>query len=335
MKHGIISGGCSGIGLHLARHLLSKPDWRLVIADINAAAWAALDPPLDPERTLFVETDVSKWDSQAALLKQAYAWSNSQIDAYFANAGIGDRDSFFMPWDLESEPTKPDLSCVEVCETANYYALKLFMHYSRKTTQRLGGLEQARAAGFHPKLTFTASCVALYAFPIAPQYNAAKHAVLGLTRSAGQWSYETDGVAINCIMPAVIDTPILPGGLKLSWPQKYITPFETLNRAFDELTDADGKVQQDGKSEGKDGVIKSGQSVECALDRLFYRTPYAPPDESQKFMAEDAVKIDGLWMQSITAVIQARAKAAAEAAAAGQKPPADGIYGAVKHVEKV
>lgn len=328
MKHAIISGGCSGIGLHLAKHLLSLPDWRVLVADINAAAWSALDPPLDPERTLFVQTDVANWDSHAALLKQAFAWSNNQIDAYFANAGIGDRDSFFFPWDLDAEPTKPDLSCVEVCELANYYALKLLTHYTRKTTQRLGGLEQARAAGFHPKLVFTASCVALYPFMIAPQYAAAKHAVLGLTRSVGQLSYDLDGIAVNCIMPAVIDTPILPGGLKLSWPKEYITPFETLNRAFMELVDVDGKVQQDGNSGGKDGVVKTGQSIECALDKLYYRTHYDPPDESQRYMVEDSQKKDGLWMQSITAVLQERAKAAAEGQA--QK---DGLYGSVQHVE--
>lgn len=329
MKHAIISGGCSGIGLHLAKHLLARPEWRVVIADINPAGWAAIDPPLDPERTLFVEADVANWDSHAALLKQAYAWSNNQIDAYFANAGIGDRDSFFLPWDLEAEPAKPNLACVEVCETANYYALKLFIHYSRRTTQRLGGLEQARAAGFHPKLVFTASCVALYPFMIAPQYNAAKHAVLGLTRGVGQQCYDIDGIAVNCIMPAVIDTPILPGALRLNWPQEYITPFETLNRAFDELIDVEGKVQQDGKSGGQAGVVKTGQSIECATDRLYYRTHYDPPDESQKFMVEDSKKNDGLWMQSLMAIMQERAKAAAEGLPAKENQ----LYGAVKHVE--
>lgn len=314
MKHAIISGGCSGIGLHLAKHLLSKSDWRIIIADVNAAAWAGLNPPLDPERTTFIQTDVASWESHASMIKQAYSWSGNQIDAYFANAGIGDRESFFLPWDLEAEPTKPNLACVEVCETANYYALKLFIHYSRKTTQRLGGLEQARSARFYPKLVFTASCVALYPFMIAPQYNAAKHAVLGLTRAVGQPCYNTDGIAVNCIMPAVIDTPILPGNLKLSWPKEYITPFTTLNRAFDEMIDAEGKVQQDGKSNGKDGVIKTGQSIECAMDRLYYRTHYDPPDESQKYFLEDALKTDGLWMQSVIKAYQERAAAAAAAA---------------------
>jgi 15-hydroxyprostaglandin dehydrogenase (NAD) len=328
MKHAIISGGCSGIGLHLARHLLANPDWRILIADINAAAWSSLDPPLDPKRTHFIQTDVASWDSHAALLKQAYEWSNNQVDVYFANAGIGDRDSFFVPWNLDAEPTKPDLSCVEVCELANYYALKLFIHYARKTTHRLGGPEQAKSAGFHPKLVFTASCVALYPFMIAPQYNAAKHAVLGLTRGVAQQCYGIDGIAVNCIMPAVIDTPILPGSLRMEWPKEYITPFETLNRAFDELIDVEGKVQQDGKSGGKDGEVKIGQSIECALDKLYYRTHYDPPDESQKFMVEDSKKNDGLWMQSVMAVMQERAKAAA----AGQ-PQKDALFGAVQHAE--
>jgi 15-hydroxyprostaglandin dehydrogenase (NAD) len=318
MKHAIISGGCSGIGLSLARHLLSKGTWKICIADINDAAFTSITPPLDPSHVTFIQTDVASWDSHASLLKQAFTWSNQRIDAYFANAGIGDRDSFFLPWDLDAEPAKPDLSCVDVCETANYYALKLFVHYSRKTTLALGGPEQARQAGFHPKLTFTASCVALYPFMIAPQYNAAKHAVLGLTRGVGQQCWEIDGIAVNCIMPAVIDTAILPGNLRSTWPQEYITPLTTLNRAFDELIEPEGKVQQDGKSGGVDGEPKRGQSIECALDRLYYRTHYEPPDESQAYFLQDAKKNDGLWMQSIMAVMQERATAAQQDASTKQ-----------------
>ncbi|ETN42566.1 uncharacterized protein HMPREF1541_01723 [Cyphellophora europaea CBS 101466] len=304
MKCAIISGGCSGIGLHLARHLLSFPDWRVVVADINPTAWAALNPPLDPNRTIFIETNVASWESHAALLKQAYAWSNEQIDFYAANAGIGDRDSFFLPWNLDAEPTKPDLSCVDVCETANFYALKLFIHYARKTSQRLG--LNAKAT-FNPKLVFTASCVAQYAFPIAPQYAAAKHAVLGFTRAVAADAYQIDNVAVNCIMPAVIDTGILPGGL--NWPKEYITPFSTLNRAYEELVDDHGKVQQDGKSDGKDGVVKVGQSVEVALDKLYYRKHVEPPDESQRFMVQDSISPTGLWAQAMRKMLEALVEA--------------------------
>lgn len=302
-KHAIVSGGCSGIGLALTRALLAKPDWKVVVADIRPQSYDNLSPPLDPQRTIFVEADVSKWDSHAALFKRAYEYSNGQIDFYAANAGIGDRESLLFPWDLDSEPTKPDLGCVEVCELANYYGMKLFVHYARKTQRKLG---EGHAQSYKPKVVMTASCVALYPFPIAPQYSAAKHAVLGYTRAIGGTLYANDGVTVNCIMPAVVDTGILPSGMKESWPKGWLTPLSTMVRAFEELMDEEGKVAQDGKSDGKDGVVKTAQAVECALDKLYYREPVAAPDESQEFMVKDSVDPKGVWATTVNEVLRQR-----------------------------
>ena len=303
MKHAIVSGGCSGIGLALVRHLLSSPDWKVVVADIRPEAFKALSPPLDTSRTIFVEVDISKWDSHAALFKKAWEWSNGRIDFYAANAGIGDRESLLFPWDIDAEPVKPNLDCIEVCELANYYGLKLFVHYARKTQRQLG---EGHRDVYKPKVVMTASCVALYPFPIAPQYSAAKHAVLGYTRAIGGALYANDNVAVNCIMPAVVETGILPGRLKELWPKGWLTPLSTMVRAFVELIDEKGAVANDGKSDGKDGVVKTAQAVECALDKLYYRDPVPPPDESQKFMVEDSVKPDGVWATSVREVWEAR-----------------------------
>ena len=294
--HAIVSGGCSGIGLSLVRHLLDKSDWKVIVADINPAGWEAVSPGLDPNRTLFVQTDVADWQSHAALFKKAYEWSGEQIDFYAANAGIGERDSLHVPWDLDSEPTKPSLACVEVCELANYYGVKLFTHYARKSQQRLGA---GHKEAYKPKIVMTASCAALYPFPIAPQYSAAKHAVLGYTRSIGATLYASENIAVNCIMPALVDTNILPPGIRDRWPQGWITPLSTIMRAYDELIDGQGNVEADGRSDGKHGVVKTAQSVECALDRLYYREHVAPPDDSQRFVIEDSNKPDGIWATSV------------------------------------
>ncbi|KPI41132.1 Short-chain dehydrogenase 5 [Cyphellophora attinorum] len=305
-KHAVISGACSGIGLALARSLLDQPDWKVVCADIRPESWKNLNPPLDSSRATFVECDIADWDSHAALFKKAFEWTGGQIDFYAANAGIGDRESLLFPWDLEAEPTKPNLDCIAVCELANYYGMKLFVHYARKTQQRLGA---DHAKIYHPKVVMTASCVAQYPFPIAPQYSAAKHAILGYTRAIGGTLYAKDNITVNCIMPAVVDTGILPGDLKERWPKGWLTPLSTMVRAFQELIDETGKVQQDGKSDGKDGVVKTAQSVECALDRLYYREPVAAPDESQAFMVKDSVDPNGVWAASVNAVWQARVAA--------------------------
>ena len=146
-------------------------------------------------------------------------------------------------------------------------------------------------------MVITSSCAGLYVFPIAPQYNAAKHAVLALTRAVGPFLMVTDNLAVNCICPAFIVTPLMPGTVAELWPKEYITPHSTLMRAYDELMDEKGSIQQDGKSDGQNEVVKTGQSVEVVLDKLYYRKPVEFADESQRFLIEDAHNPDGIWVR--------------------------------------
>ena len=107
LKTAIITGGCSGIvcrklllplsskplacaladisqGLAEVKHLLDKssPRWRVVVADINDSGYETIKADLDPERHLFVKTDVASWESNAALFAKAYEWSNQRIDFF-------------------------------------------------------------------------------------------------------------------------------------------------------------------------------------------------------------------------------------------------------------
>lgn len=294
-KHAIVTGGASGIGLNLVKHLLEKPDWRVVVADIRAEAWEGVKSSVDNERVVFVQTDVTSWESQLALFKRAYEWSDERIDFFAANAGIADKDSLYQPADLEQDPPKPNLICVDVCETAVFYGLQLYIHYTRKTNAALKA--SSASSTFNPKMVITSSCAGLYVFPIAPQYNAAKHAVLALTRAVGSALMAMDNLAVNCICPAFVATPLMPDTISSIWPKEYITPFTTLMRAYDELIDEKGSIQQDGKSDGENGVVKTGQSVEVVVDKLFYRKPVEFADESQRFLIEDAHNPNGLWAQ--------------------------------------
>ena len=302
-KHAIVTGGASGIGLSLVKHLLEKPEWRVAIADVRPEAWEAVKSSLDSKRTLFVQTDVISWESQAEMFKKAFEWSEGRLDFLAANAGISDKDSFYTPMDLENEPTKPNLICVDVCETAVYYGLQLFTYYARKTNAALKA--NSSTSPFNPKMVITSSCAGLYVFPIAPQYNAAKHAVLALTRAVGPTLLAADNLAVNCICPAFIITALMPQAMAEIWPKEYVTPHSTLMRAYDELIDDKGSIEQDGKSDGENGVVKTGHSVEVALDKLYYRKPVEFADESQRFLIEESHKPDGLWVQGMTKAIEA------------------------------
>lgn len=306
------SGGCSGIGLGLVQHLLAKPNWKVVIADIRPEAYQAISSGLDPQRHIFIQTDVSSWDQQAALFKQTYAWSgNNQIDFLAANAGRAERDHISAgPWDLDVEPIKPDLSSAEVNQSAVFYGLRLFVHYARKTNRDLKAGSSASSstngphATFNPKMVITSSCAGLYPFPLAPLYNATKHGVLALTRASSPL-LATDNIAVNCICPAYVATAMTPAEVTALWPPEYVTPISTMLRAYDELTDDHGRVDKtDGKSDGPDGTVKAGQSVECVVDRLFYRKPVDYADASQRFLIEECFKSDGVWARGMTEAAQ-------------------------------
>lgn len=311
-KTAIVTGACSGIGLALTKHLLAKDDvnWRVVLADIRPQAWEAIQSSLDCTRTKFIATDVASWDDNVALLKEAYDWETPgfpthRIDFFAANAGTGDKEHVLQPFDLDAEPSKPNTLCMDVNITSVIYELKLFIHYSRKTKRELSSAPESLKL-FNPKMVITASCVGQYPFPIAPQYTASKHACVGFTRSVGEPLLRHENIAVNCIMPAFVATPIIPGRLSEIWPKEYLTPLSTMCRAYDELADVAGSVTQDGKSDGKDGEVKRGQSVECVVDRLYYRTHVPPADESQAFLLRESTE-DGLWGKAIKEALGERA----------------------------
>jgi 15-hydroxyprostaglandin dehydrogenase (NAD) len=55
-----------------------------------------------------------------------------------------------------------------------------------------------------------------------------KHAVLALTRSVGPVLYATDGIAVNCIMPAYVATSLTPKEVTDLYPKEWLTPIETV-----------------------------------------------------------------------------------------------------------
>lgn len=100
----IVTGGSSGIGLSLVQYLTGQA-WRVVIADVKSPKASV------PDTVLFVETDISSWDQQAAMFKQAYEWAG-RLDFCVLNAGITDHDDIFnsLSRDVDKVPTQPDVA---------------------------------------------------------------------------------------------------------------------------------------------------------------------------------------------------------------------------------
>lgn len=139
---GIVTGGASGIGLAVSKHLLSK-GYKVVIADLNPKTGAEAAESLGPD-TIFVQTDVSDYTSQAKLFKRAYEWGGNRLDFCHANAGVDDRQYIFDPPEKEEVDAeglvKPlNTKTMQVNLEAVIQGLWLFKYYVRRSKEAGGG----------------------------------------------------------------------------------------------------------------------------------------------------------------------------------------------------
>ncbi|KIX97030.1 uncharacterized protein Z520_07144 [Fonsecaea multimorphosa CBS 102226] len=327
-KTAIVTGAVSGMGLALTRHLLAKADksngteqWRVVLADINEVGYESIKSTLEQDRHIFVHTDVSRFSDQLELFKRAFEWSNGRIDFFANNAGIPDQQPLLgwlgNPKAVENEdPVEPDVRCIDVDLKAAIYGLKLFVHFTRRTRNLLSrqtaatmddiGINGGDAAigvaashDFHPRMVITASMAAQYPFYILPMYTAAKHGCVGLVRAAAPTLFQDDRITLNAIMPSTTKTNIIPKPILEQWPEENFTPLETIMRAFEELIDVEGRIAQDGLSDGRDGQVKNGCCVEASTNRLFYRDPVPFPNGVQEWVGDQSRRdgILGTFMQ--------------------------------------
>ncbi|KAK7206467.1 hypothetical protein BZA70DRAFT_105200 [Myxozyma melibiosi] len=265
MPVAIVTGASSGIGLALSIHLIEK-SWTVVLADLAPPPVSALT--LSPGKSEFFKTDVTSWDNVAALFKHTFN-TYSRLDFVAANAGIDDRDDVVA----ESAAEEPEPLNFKTIDVDLYGSLNTYwcsLHYMRRNPD-----------GRHGKIVFTASSAGLYAFPSNPEYCAAKHGLMGFTRSVAQ-PLEKDKITVNAICPALVKTGLAPAELLRQIPQEQMTPMSTIMRAYDIfLDDEDYKV--------------TGQTVECSLGDLFYRQQPDFASTSQKVMFGNEVNV---WMDS-------------------------------------
>jgi 15-hydroxyprostaglandin dehydrogenase (NAD) len=160
MPVAIITGAASGIGLALSRHF-SEQGWAVALADVDVAGGTHAAQELG-ERAFFHCSDVSDWDSVAALFKETKE-RFGRVDYVAANAGVADLQSLYEK--QEGDPKKPNLKTIDIDLTGQIYCLWLAAHYFRHNGDQGG------------TIVFTSSNAGLYKFPTNPQYAAAKHGV--------------------------------------------------------------------------------------------------------------------------------------------------------------
>jgi len=190
-KVALITGGGSGIGRATALALAAEGA-SIAVADVNEDGGRETVRLVEDKggRAAFVPVDVTKRDDLERMVSFAEETFGG-LDIFHNNAGIGTPQPRFpaAPLDLWERTLTVDLWAVIAAVQAAVPAMR----------RRGGGV-----------IVNTASLAGLIAHLPDPVYSAAKHGVVGLTRSLAFLKDEAN-IRVNCVCPGVVDTPMVRG----------------------------------------------------------------------------------------------------------------------------
>ena len=188
---GVVTGAGSGIGRAIATKLAAD-GYRVGVADINAEGGEETVAQIEAAggEALFTSVDVTDPAVVEAWLDEvAERWGG--IDALANNAGI-------------NGPTVP-LEEYSVEEFERVIRINLL---SVSIVTRLAIPHFRRRGG--GAIVNTGSTASVQGYGGLSGYTAAKHGVLGLTRSVAL-EYAEIPVRVNCVLPGPVDTPLMQG----------------------------------------------------------------------------------------------------------------------------
>ncbi len=185
----IVTGAAGAIGFATAK-VLAREGAKLLLVDVNAAALVAREQELNSAGTKVAScvADVSRSADVQRFVGQAQQLYG-RIDGLFNNAGI---EGHIAPtWEYDEEE-------FDRVTRVNVNGVFLGMRHVLPVMIAQGTGSIVNTASIGSERGLAGACT----------YNASKHAVVGLTRTAAAEA-GAKGIRVNCVMPGVIDTPLL------------------------------------------------------------------------------------------------------------------------------
>jgi NAD(P)-dependent dehydrogenase (short-subunit alcohol dehydrogenase family) len=190
-KVALVTGGGSGIG-QAACYLYARDGAKVVISDIDEKRGGETVSAIQDKggEAVFVRADVSKPEDCQAMVSTTLE-KYGRLDIAFNNAGIGGEANLTADYSIEGwqKVLAINLSSVFYCMK---YEIPAMLHNG-------GGA-----------IVNMASILGRVAFQNSPAYVAAKHGVVGLTKTAAV-EYAKHGLRINSVGPGFISTPLISG----------------------------------------------------------------------------------------------------------------------------
>ena len=203
----VVTGAGSGLGAAIARRLAADGA-HVVVNDVDEAAAKTTAAEIDGEAAPFDVADSAAFDGAV----DGVVGEHGRLDILVNNAGIVlDRPEVFermmAAMGAELEGRTPDPLEVLSSMTDDQFDRMMRIHvYGTFHGMRaaLRHMQPARAGA----IVNLASIFGLRGSPTTPAYAAAKHAIVGLTRSTGS-EVASLGIRVNAVAPGFIDTPLL------------------------------------------------------------------------------------------------------------------------------
>jgi 3-oxoacyl-[acyl-carrier protein] reductase len=182
----LITGGASGIGLATARRILAEGG-QVTLWDVDQAKLDAATVEFGA-RSRATRVDVTDSAAVERAAKEAEA-AMGGVDVLVCSAGVAGVNALVVDYPLDEWKRVFDVNVNG-------------LFYCNRFVARL-----MRARGYG-RIVNIASIAGKEGNPAASAYSASKAAVIGLTKSLGK-ELAKDGVTVNVVTPATIQTPIL------------------------------------------------------------------------------------------------------------------------------
>lgn len=239
-NHVLVLGGTSGIGLGIAKKLLSEGASVTIVGRSPEKLKVALES-LDSPRAFSLVGDITDLDQHETLFQQAESYMGA-LNAFVNAAGIYIRTGEYEPWDItEAEWDRGS----EIDFKAPFFLMRNEINFLKSREIRGNILNIASNAAF---------------MPIFGLYGAAKLSIVAWTKGLGM-QYGHDGIIINAIAPGSTITPMIAHYAQegLKYPrhaiERFITVEEQGELAYFMMSDvgeitAAGTIVSDGGDKG-------------------------------------------------------------------------------------